>query len=51
MDCSECDSDTGESVRVVYTDDATEEIVLCDDCREEFTDAELINEVETVEGE
>lgn len=51
MDCSECDSDAGERVEVVYTDDAAEEIVLCDDCREQFTDAQLIDEVEVAESE
>ena len=51
MECIECDSDTGELVTVEYTDDAAEEVVLCDDCREEFTDAELINEVEAAETE
>lgn len=51
MNCSECDSDTGERVKVVYTDDAAEEIVLCDGCREQFTDAQLIDDVETAEGE
>lgn len=51
MDCSECNSDTGDRVKVVYTDDAAEEIVLCDDCREQFTDAQLIDEVEAAESE
>ena len=51
MGCSECDSDTGDLVRVEYTDDTAEEVVLCADCREEFTDAELINEVEAAETE
>lgn len=51
MKCSECDSDAGELVEVVYTDDAAETIALCGDCRDEFADAELINEVEIAEGE
>ena len=51
MNCSECDSDLGELVEVVYTDDAAETIALCEDCQDEFVDAELINDVEVAEGE
>ncbi|QLD90305.1 hypothetical protein HWV07_15185 [Natronomonas salina] len=51
MNCSECDSDTDKLVEVVYTDDAAETIALCEDCQDEFADAELINRVEVAEGE
>lgn len=51
MECEECNSNSGELVEVEYTDDATETLALCEDCRAEFTDAELINGVGTVENE
>lgn len=51
MDCGECGGSGGEPVRVEYTDGTTETIPLCEQCRERFTDGDLISRVEPLDAE
>lgn len=51
MKCNECEEETGESVRVRYTDGTTETLPLCERCRERFTDGDLVSEVQPIEVE
>lgn len=50
MDCRECGDEGGEPARVEYTDGNVETIPLCGDCRERFTDGDLVSEVEPVDS-
>lgn len=45
MGCTECEDSTGKLVEVEYFDGTTETVALCNECREDFTDAELVADV------
>jgi len=48
MDCTECGENPGEKTRVIYTNSKSEYLYLCDDCREQFEDGELIQSISVV---
>lgn len=50
MDCGEC-NDEGELMAIEYTDGTTEEVPLCETCRERFADGDLVSEISRVERE
>lgn len=45
MGCIACNDNTGTRVTVEYFDGKTETVELCNECREGFTDAELVANV------
>lgn len=51
MDCGECSDNQGERVSVEYTDGTTETIALCETCREQFADGDLVSDIDPVEVE
>lgn len=51
MDCRECTEKQGEPVSVEYTDGTTETIPLCETCREQYADGDLVSDIEPVEVE
>lgn len=51
MNCRECGDPGGEPARVEYTDGNEETIPLCERCREQFTDGDLIDRVEPADAE
>lgn len=50
MDCEECGKNGGTEVKVEYLDGKTETVELCNDCREDFIDAEFVAEVGQLES-
>lgn len=46
MECEECGSEEVANVVVEFTDGAEREIPLCDDCRDDYRDGNLVEEVE-----
>lgn len=51
MDCGECTDNPGELVSVEYTDGTTETIALCESCRAQFSEGDLVSDIERVEVE
>jgi protein-arginine kinase activator protein McsA len=51
MECGECSDNQGELVSIEYTDGTTETIALCETCRAEFADGDLVSDIELLEVE
>jgi len=51
MECGECSDSQGELVSIEYTDGTTETIALCETCRAEFADGDLVSDIELLEVE
>lgn len=49
MDCSECGTGDAALTKVKYEVDKTETIPLCADCRDEFQDGGLVEEISLVD--
>lgn len=45
MTCTECGSDGATPVRVEYVESSTETLRLCETCRSEFADGDLVTDV------
>lgn len=48
MACVECGADGAEPVRVEYVEAGAETLRLCEDCREQFADGDLVADVTAV---
>ena len=42
MQCIECETDDATVVEVHYTDGRSEEVTLCDDCRDDYEDGGFV---------
>ena len=45
MNCEQCEESTGERTVIAYTNGESERIRLCADCRERFSEGDLIESV------
>lgn len=51
MACTECGDDGATPVRVEYVESRTETLRLCEACRAEFDDGDLVTDVTAVSTE
>jgi len=50
MQCSECDSSDAQLFQVTFSEDRIDEVALCDDCRNKFENANLVNGIISTES-
>ena len=51
MDCEECESAQAQVVRVEFGSDTSETLALCESCSHDLQDADLVNDISTLDGE
>lgn len=48
MECETCGVERAERARIEYVEDAAETLPLCDACRAEFSDGDLVTDVTVI---
>ena len=48
MECTECGDGGASPVKVEYVESRTERLRLCEACREEFADGDLVTDITAV---